>query len=219
MMKRLVVGMILGVALLPFAANAQFNVDVNGIDFGTPANSYGAASGQAGFWNAVNFSGGATPLSNLAGGATGATVNVSTGATFSFDNLGTFGDDQALMDDLFDLGSLGSTTVTFNGIAPGNYDVYTYAWAPDSETFLQSVSVAGSPKGPVGTGGPWIPGFEPGITHAVHEVAVGGSGQITINVNGTSGFASLNGVQIVPEPATLGLLALGGLAAIRRRRR
>ena len=46
-----------------------------------------------------------------------------------------------------------------------------------------------------------------------------GATTITVSNNGTAWKAGVAGFQIIPEPTTLGLLSLGGVALLRRRRR
>jgi hypothetical protein len=125
------------VGLLGLAAGSVRATDIN-IDFsnltGVPAATYGAAAGQPGVWN--NFGPGSpvagTMLLNTAGAPSGATITVSPiQPGFFFPNPGPTGDDAALLNDLLDLGVAGTTTVTIAGLAPGLYNVYTYAWAPD----------------------------------------------------------------------------------------
>ena len=222
MKKRLVIGAIAcAVGVLPLSVDAQsFNVDVNGIDFGVPSDGYGAAPGQAGTWNTVDASGIPVVLDGLDGIPTGVSILISDGALFSFDNAGTAGDDQALMDDVFDLGGVGGgTNVLFSGLAEGTYGVFTYAWAPVSDTLLTEVDVLGG-TGPQLVGGAWPGGFGLGTTHAADVVAVGAGGELSIDLATFDGFGSLNGVQLVlPEPAGLSMLVFGVAAWACRRRR
>jgi len=178
----------------------SFNLDVDNF-FGTPSNALGAAAAQPGTWNDVPAALGTTPLVDITGAATGVTISgTGLGAAFSFDNAGTTGDDQALMDDLSDPSPSGATW-TFSGLTPGNYILYTYGWAPDNATFRSTIAVAGSSDGPQNVGGAWPGGYTLGITHARHHVTVGGAGTIamTITVAGGGSFASLNGFQLAPD--------------------
>jgi hypothetical protein len=217
-MKRVSFLAVAVVAALPLVALGQsFNID-HGDGFGTPSDAYGAAAAQPGSWNNVSFTDFAVPLNDLSGAATGVTATVGGPiAPFSFDNPGTAGDDHALMDDLFDVGGAGGAgSVTISGLAAGTYDVYTYAWAPDSAAFITNVTVGGTT---LSSGGAWPGVHASGTTHTEHTVAVAGGTDLVINVATSSGFGSLNGVQVVvPEPASLSLLALGGIAVLRRRR-
>jgi hypothetical protein len=94
----------LGLALASAPAAAQaINIDVNNL-YGTPSSSFGGAASQPGVWNSVLPTVGSAPLVDIGGNATGATITAAgMAASYSFDNLGTTGDDQALMDDLSDL--------------------------------------------------------------------------------------------------------------------
>jgi hypothetical protein len=219
---------LLGIAAVAISATTAMGQSFN-IDFGntapgagSPAASYGAAAGQVGTWQTI--------ASVVAGGA-GVTLNDLTGAptlaklvsatanpSFGFNNAGTSGNDQLLMDDILDLGGAGSTdTFTITNLTNGTYDVYTYAMAPDSNTFITSVNV--NATGAQNVGGAWVPGFSQGVTHAKHTVTIT-NGTITINTATVTGFSSLNGLQIVlvPAPGSIALLGLAGLCGPRRRR-
>ncbi len=188
---------VLGVATPGFGQS--FNVDVGPTTpFGVPSDGYAAGAGQPGTWNAVNHGAGNEPLSDLTGGPTGVTLSSSGGdANFSANNAGTTGDDQALMDDLQDVGDAGSlATWTFSGLAKGSYTVYTYAWAPDNAAYVSEVSVAGSPDPSQFIGGGWPGGHSQGTTYALHTVDVV-DGTIAISVATNSGFGSVNGFQLV----------------------
>jgi len=185
-------------ASLAGAAHGQgFNIDY-GLAFSAPSDSYGAASGQTGFWNDLGGSNTAPiALADLNGNATNVTIqNVNGNAAFSFNNALTSGDDEALMDDLLDLGAAVQTdTFIIAGLAAGEYDVYTYAWAPDSSTFLTGVSVNGSTQTLVG--GAWS-GFAEFITHALDTVTLAGGEDLVFTMEALAGFGSLDGIQVVP---------------------
>src|SRR5690242_12927848 len=76
---RLPLGLVLLFSLFPLAG-ASFAQDFN-INFGppsAPSSSYGAASGNAGYWNSLVFPSGITPLYDLAGQLTSASASPST---------------------------------------------------------------------------------------------------------------------------------------------
>lgn len=193
-------------ALTCAAASAQsFNVDVGSVSQGSPSAAYGAGASQPGVWNAVDgFTIGTSfPLDDLSGASTGITVSYTiTGNTtgnFFFNNGGTLGDDGLLMDDLLNVGDGASTsTWTFSGLTPGSvYEVYTYAWAPDSRTAYQSlVSVPGAVESDIGLGGVlWSGSQVNGRTFSRHQITVPGSGQVDVTVTPLLNFASINGFQ------------------------
>jgi hypothetical protein len=132
-------------------------------------------------------------------------------------------------------GNAGGTSVTYTLAAPGNvhsidvyggwqdggrdqqiYDVF-YSTAGDPGTFLSLASVNFNPA-------------DPGGNPQVTRVTIGDdAGNLATNVaalrfdfgateNGYSGYAEID-VHAVPEPASLGLLGLGALGPLARRRR
>jgi len=173
------------------AAAQGFNVDVGSV-LGVPTPAYGAAAAQPGLWNQMN-DGSGMPLVGLAGQATGASISA-LGANFAFwsDNPATSGDDEQLLDDACD----GPCIYTLSGLAPGDYRVFTYAWAPDSAAYLTRVSVQGSSDPDQVVGGSWSGAHALGVTYAQHDVSAS-SGQIVIEVTVASGYATSNGLQIV----------------------
>jgi hypothetical protein len=191
-------------AAAPSASAQGINIDIHDV-WGTPSSALGAAGAQPGVWNAVPATPATTPLVDLAGAATAASISV-TGLAVGFDtdNAGTSGDDQALMDDLSDPSPSGATW-TISGLTAGNYILITYAWAPDNPAFRSVVNVAGSADPAQTVGGAWPGGYTHLITHALHHVTVGAGGSIamTITVAGGGSFASLNGFQVVPEAGTV----------------
>jgi hypothetical protein len=129
------------------------------------------------------------------------------------------------MNDLLDLDIGTTTTVTVTGLTPGLYNVYTYAWAPDSAAFVTGVSVNGLPVQNVG--GAWPGGFVQGTTHALHQVTLAAAQNLVWTLTVPTGFGSLNGIQIqgvvpIPEPSTFVLGGIGmGLVTlflVRRRK-
>jgi hypothetical protein len=216
---------LLSVALVLSAAVSVQAQNLN-IDFcvgtGSPAATYGAA-GFAGFWNNPTAAMAGFPLNGLNGLPTGATISgplacgVFAGPNSATANASSNPGDAQLMNDIHD----GTGVWTINGLAAGTYTVLTYAAAPDTTAATTNVSVNGAPNQLVG--GTWgLSGgtlaFTPGITHASHTVSILAGQPITITTTPGFSFASLNGIQITPEPSTLGLLAVGALALIRRRK-
>ena len=186
-------------AWLPAFASAQaFNIDVDST-FGTPSSTFGAGANQPGVWNDRSPFPGTTPLVDLAGAATAVTISaVGSGVDVAFDNAGTTGDDQALMDDLSDPSP--TATWTFSGLTPGPYVLYTYAWAPDDPGYISRVIVPASIDPSQTVHGVWPNGYVLGVTHALHRVLVGSAGTLAVTINVAPGgtFATLNGFQLVP---------------------
>jgi hypothetical protein len=188
--------------VLPLAAVATlcavgFGQKIN-MDIGTfnaqPSVAYGAAPAQAGTWNHLT-SGAAMALVNTAGAATTASVS-SNGVNwaFGFNNTGTSGDDELLLD----AGHDGASNYNFTGLQNGEYDVYTYAWAPDNRTgYKTNVSVTGSPDPQQVVGGAWTGTHAQGVTYAKHHVTVS-AGTIDVICTVNTSFATVNGIQIVP---------------------
>lgn len=187
--------LLLSSTLVP-ATSQSFNVDVGSVN-GVPGASYAAAAGQAGVWNKMP-DGFGTALVGLGGAATGVSVSA-LGANFAFwaNNSGTSGDDELLMDDACD----GARIYTFTGLAPGSYTLYTYAWAPDSSSYATLVSVQNSSSSDQIVGGAWPGGHQLGVTYALHDVSAP-TGDIVVTVTAASGFATLNGFQLVEGSTT-----------------
>jgi len=181
-----------------------FNVDFQDTTtlLPVPVSTY-AAAGSAGVWNGVSLPPGvATPLVDKSGAATAATVTIDSSLSFDlwFDNVNMAGDDAALLEDILYGGSAGVFyPITFNGVAPGTYDVYTYAIAPDNKAgFITDVNVTGSADGvqPVG-GGLFTSGHAQGVTYAKHTVTTTGTIEVLVAIN--TSFISVNGIQIEPS--------------------
>jgi hypothetical protein len=191
------------IAVAGSAFGQAFNVDLGAnTTYPIPSPSFGGAAGQVGVWNAVDATSAvATPLVAASGAVTGATLAHTGGnGNFQVNNPGTTGDDQRLLDDVQDLGGTGGTsTWTFSGLAPGNYSVYVYAWAPDSPTlYLTDVTVAGGAAGTQTCGGGTFPGYALGVTHVVDSTS--SYGALTLTVATNTGFGSVNGFQLAPLP-------------------
>ncbi len=191
---RLALASVATVALSVASAQAQsFNLD-GGAPATPPSTTYGAGAMQPGVWNDCPQGVAGQPLVNLFGAPTSVTVTTNAGADFMFDNAGTTGDDELLMDDLLDAPS----SVIISGLAPGTYTVYTYAWAPDSAAGSTEVTVTNSPDIPQACGGAWPGGHQLGVTYTMHGVTVDAANpNIEITFVVLASFASCNGIQIV----------------------
>lgn len=194
---------LLALSLAVPASAQSFNVDV-GLDFGAPSSTYAGAAGQAGTWSLVDGDDASTNLVDLTGTTTGVTLNVVPGTgsagDWSYDNSSTTGDHQALLDDFHDVGPEvwdAVAQMTIEGLNPGTYDLYTYAWAPDDASFRTLIDVQGSVDAAQAVGGAWNGGHGEGVTYAKHRVTTTG----TITVTATSwldgSYGSVNGFQLV----------------------
>ena len=183
-----------GLALSTAGAAAQsLNIDC-GTAFGPPADSYRGAAGQPGRWN--EFPGNTTDpveLLDLGGFPSGIMfASALPVGPASFDHPATAGDDQALLDDYL---SLNSTPHLFDisGLAPGNYRVLTFAWAPHDALIRTAVDVNDS--GGVQVGGDWPGAHAQGVTYARHDVPLDAGQTLTISMRGLD-TGALNGFQI-----------------------
>jgi len=179
-------------------ARAQsLNVDLGDeAAMGIPSAAYSAAAGQAGHWNGISAVAPSSALLDLNGTPTGASISNPSTFGVTWNNASTLGEDELLLDDLGDPGSGGQ--FRFDGLIPGGYEVWTYAWAPDSVLGLTSVIVTGASEPAATVGGAWTGSFVEGISHSVHHVVITGS-SLLIDVAPAAGssFASVNGFQLV----------------------
>lgn len=181
-------------ALSAIAAAQSFNVDY-GDTFGTPSPAFGAAAGQAGPWNTITgLEDGPVALVDVAGRKTSVVIvpSLPFGAAAT-GNTEIPADDQPLLDDYFDLHSV-PATFQIQGLAPGAYAIYTYAWAPDDSSYRTFIGIDG--RRSVLVGGAWPGGFVEGITHARHVVGAAAGRPVNLTVLGL-GHGTLNGIQIV----------------------
>jgi len=143
--------------LLAASASAQsLNVDL-GLN-AAPVSTYGGAAGQLGTWNQVDGTAlvNDVPLLDLDGQPSPVTLSspATTGLGATFCNLHGGGAEGALMGDSmfsvqFDPVDSAEANrdieLTFDGLEPGWYQVYTYSWDPCSAT-SSVIGVVGSPE-------------------------------------------------------------------------
>lgn len=219
------------------AAAQSFNIDVDlpnsspSLGSGPPSSGYGAASGQTGHWNAFpgTLIGSPFQLVDLSGGTLTAvtitrTTNTGSGSVLGFNNATFTGDYALLMKDAAQVGTTlqgGLNEYTFDNLADGRYEVWTYGAPPAGQAGFTPVEVIGS-SDPIQilTGNAANNTFVFGETHAVHDVLVaGGSLVVRIDVPFDSGApAYINGFQLIAVPAP-GVLAVLLLPMMRRTRR
>ncbi|HEY3243870.1 MAG TPA: IPT/TIG domain-containing protein, partial [Phycisphaerae bacterium] len=197
---------VVALALAAPVLGQSLNVDIGrttGAGAGAPSAAFGGAAEQPGVWNDITgTTTGPFTLVGLDGAPTGVTLTRSSGSGGSFgsNNPNTSGDYEKLLDDGQDVGGAGSSRIyTFNGLAAGAYVVYTYAVAPDNDTYISNVTVSGSPgPNPQGVGGVIpVDAFTAGITHAAHYVVLTSGAILTVTIATGSGFGTVNGFQLV----------------------
>ena len=218
------------------AAAQSFNVDIDQVGpnpqlgQGVPSSAFGAASGQTGVWNSyLSISSAASPLVDLAGAATPATVQITATSTspttLAFNNPANTGDFALLLNDGAQIGTTlqgGSRTYTFSGLVPGPYSIITYTARPQGTNGHLLIDIPGSNEGQlVATGVPIGNTFTPGVTHVTHTLSLGGS---SFNVNLTdvagdpAGYVDGFQITLIPEPMTTSfVLALAPALLLRRR--
>ncbi len=195
----------LATALCCGAAHGQsVNIDFENTA-GAPSSDY-AAAGLAGVWNALTPTAGVPDgVVNVLGNPVAATVTLNIAQPFAFDDAGTAGNDERLLDD--GVGFMGDVlfTVAFDGLMPGTYELFTYGWTPGLPGDSTLVLIDEELLDGLIAGGPWPGKLAEGVTHVVHDVDVI-DGTLTVGIVGgywgASGF--LNGMQLVRHtPADL----------------
>ncbi len=187
----------------PIRADMNIDIGPTGSIPGSTSNTYAAAAGRSGEWNARSALVATSQLDDLAGVpcAVVLTRAVATPQDRTFTNPGPMGDDAALLNDAQDVGGVGGTTTwTFSNLYGGNYAVYSYAWAPDGAAYRSIVSVVGSTDPSQSVGGAWPGAHVLGVTYALHRVDnVPSGGSIAITIATGVGFGTLNGFQLVEQ--------------------
>lgn len=204
----------LGMALLLTAGawGQSFNVDYdlyNGhalTGAGAPSSSFGAASGQTGFWESLpNDFAGPYYLRDLHGVQTGVAVYATgLGGGGGWNNPNLSGDFKKLMAD----GEFISDgfELRLEGLANGRYDVFTYCMKPNDRYGDSTIIIPGA-RVPEQRAFGYMTNnvFLQGVTHTAHTDIVVNNGIMRIQgrAQGAQGF--LNGFQItlVPEPSAI----------------
>ena len=179
---------------------------------GAPMAPFAAAAGIAGVWNEIDtasIAAGPFPVSvpnlvDLTGAPTQVRVfffDLGTGFEgFSYDDAATSGGDDALLDDLgyFNGGAL----LALRGLAPGNYELFTYASVPDRQDHVTRVSMSSSPDPAQDVTGGFPGSYVQGVTHARHRFTAVAGVDVTFRLDVVRGFMCLNGFQVLAEGAT-----------------
>lgn len=193
---------------------------------GVPAPTYGAASGQAGFWSETRITG-PVQLRDLGGALSPVQFRIVNPASLHGGG-GIFpinsGDFAKMMNDMFTVRLGFTVNCEFSGLSPGEYEVWTYtghvgAIANGTVTVGGGGGVGGISR-PIAGPSP-LNAYALGASHTVHTVNTTGTIDIAILAHATSQQFGIMGFQIVPVPApgAAGFLAGAGVLWARRRRR
>ena len=210
-------------ALAVLAAHGGAHAELINIDFGDDypltSTSFGAASGQAGTWNQILTLGTTSNLLDVTGAATDVAVSVAS-QTPSGHLSGPSTDAELLVHDNF-YSSNTHWSATLSGVDNGEYDIYVYAPAnpavPTKRYTVNGIPMANLP-------GTFAGSFIEGTNYARITNLNISTNTLTLQSAQVSGNGGLAGLQItredvIPEPTTLSLLALGGLGLLARRKR
>lgn len=197
--RRLVLAAMFCCASLASAQN--FNVDFDGPALGpnsgggVPANTFGGARLQGGFWNGLTGAASGAPLVDHLGTPTTARLTVSPPIPmYGFNHPCTIPNDfSLLMEDGIDIWFWGAAggTVRVSGLMAGQYQVCVYGKDPAVQGPMH-VSVNGSP--PLTTAGtaPLCPGFILGDDYQLFNVTLAPCEDLVIQATGLV----MNGLQI-----------------------
>ena len=193
---KVLAGLLLATAAGAVRAQA-INVDF-GMDAGVPPDAYAGAALQAGHWNViVGNETGPFALADVSGAPTSVTIllslpfgQVSWSGPFTLDAVNA-----SLLNDALGLHS-SPCDLEIDGLAPGRYALYTYAWNGASPAIKTLVSVEGKDGQEIG--GQWFGAPREGFQYALHRVHVGNDGALHVLLRGVPQSGVLNGLQLVP---------------------
>lgn len=228
-MKNCVKGLLVVIAVMLVASPAMAAISVNLQGGGAAVGTQTAGVVAVGNWNdytdtnpfssmaLVDNSGDATTAS-FAFSSTGGAIALGVGG-WAANIPGDPGSSNMLQGHIYEAGV--TLTGAFTGVPYANYDLYVY-YNSSSVTNSQTYTLRGTTTS---LDGYEVAGLDDALvesdgTNIANYVVFRGLTGSDVTVDATSaGYVYMNGYQIVevPEPMTIALLSLGGLALIRRR--
>ncbi len=186
------------------AAPTAFAQSIN-IEFGNgssvPSASYGAAADQPGHWNSLGTmpTSQRFPMRGLNGQTLPARLyNIGTTQLMAFNNPGTGGDDERLLDEMYlSFNNPVDACMFFEGLRNGRYEVYLYAFTPNNPNLACRTRVDFANEAPKMVGGHWHGQHAEGLSFARFTVTVT-DGRIGAHsgLYGGQIQSGLNGIQI-----------------------
>ena len=165
---------------------------------GVPGEAFAAAAAQPGFWNRITKATEAQSLAGLDGHRVEAAVQFSGERPPHDRSQWGYADSEPghLLND--GIASYDQLIVTFGGLRPGNYLLYTYACGKEP----LSLNVPGSVEGTQAiVPGPWTGDFVLGQTHLVHHInTVDGKLTAVVAASQPNYKPAVAGMQLVAQP-------------------
>jgi hypothetical protein len=191
----------MALAVAAAAHGQSYNIDFG--DSGDSPSSSHSAAGLAGTWNSIGVPtpGVFYPLVDVAGVDAGVTLNNFGGTQLLIeDDPATFGDDDALMDDmLIGFNDPVDVCIWINDIPNGEYEVLIYALTPNDPDLFHRTRVDFADQRPIWIGGAWPGQHQLDVTYSRFTVNVFNN-EIGLHsgVFGGNIESGINGIQIRP---------------------